>query len=124
MKVLFVDDDPMILDALSRLFQGREIKHAMAMSGHQALSICRHHDFDLVISDLNMPGMNGVELARQLRLLYPGLTLFAFTGSLGVDFMTDARGVFDRIFRKPQDSAELLNASAMSLAEKSAVPAA
>ena len=66
-KLLIVDDLPENLLALSKLVQDQERTVFQASSGEQALSLLLEHDFALAILDVQMPGMNGFELAELMR---------------------------------------------------------
>lgn len=110
MKILFADDDPMIRQAMKSLLTNSGIPFDAAASGDEALKLCAQNAYPLVVSDLEMPGLNGVELARRLREYYPEMTLFAFTGSSGAALANQAAKVFDHVFQKPNDMRALLNA--------------
>jgi two-component system invasion response regulator UvrY len=67
MKILLVDDHAIVRDGLKRLLggaSGREMREAA--DGRQALSIARAEAFDLIVLDLNLPGLGGLELLRRL----------------------------------------------------------
>lgn len=72
MRLLAVDDDPLILDLLPRVFRQAGLPQiTVAPSAMAALELIAHQDrvFDGIILDIEMPGMNGIELCRQLRRL-------------------------------------------------------
>lgn len=68
-KILFVDDEQFVLDGLSRLL--REYRHQwelrLALNGKDALEIVNNEIIDMIISDVRMPGMNGLELLEKLQ---------------------------------------------------------
>jgi len=64
LRILVVDDDPGVTAALRRSLPGHEITEALG--GTEALVLCRARTFDLVLTDLVMPGMSGAELAGRL----------------------------------------------------------
>jgi two-component system response regulator PilR (NtrC family) len=72
-RILIVDDDPMVLfvfrDTLKELGDAYEI--VTTPSGHEALSEIKNKSFDLVITDLNMPHLNGVQLTEAIRQTSP-----------------------------------------------------
>lgn len=84
-KLLLVDDDPTTTTALAAGLQrqGPIRTHAVA-SGEEALEAFHSSTWDAVATDLVMPGMDGIELIRQLRGLDPALPLFLFTGSASI----------------------------------------
>ncbi|MCU0285180.1 MAG: response regulator, partial [Acidobacteria bacterium] len=68
-KILIVDDEQFVLDGLGRLL--REYRHIwelhMALNGKEALEIVNNGAIDMIISDVRMPGMNGLELLEKLQ---------------------------------------------------------
>lgn len=66
-KVLFVDDDNMILKAYRRFFKKASWEFVIATSGEAALDILDREDIDLVVTDIKMPQMHGVELISKIR---------------------------------------------------------
>ncbi|CAO3587862.1 unnamed protein product [Absidia cylindrospora] len=69
LKVLLVDDNPINLQLLRRaLYTLFKINHMdMAYDGHQALKLLEHQPYDVILLDIDMPGMNGVDTARWIR---------------------------------------------------------
>ncbi|HZQ67533.1 MAG TPA: response regulator [Terriglobales bacterium] len=82
-KLLCVDDDPGIREFYDTLFGSHDYEVIPAADGRQALSILRSHpkQIDAVISDYDMPGMSGPELAAQVKLLRPDLPVIIVSGS-------------------------------------------
>src|SRR5690348_4648484 len=66
-KILLVDDRPENLIALERLLVDLDVELFKATSGNEALKMVLHHDFALALLDIQMPGMDGYELAQILR---------------------------------------------------------
>jgi len=69
-KILIVEDQAMVLGALTALINLEDDMEvvASATNGEQALISCANHDVDIVLSDIEMPVMNGLELARALQI--------------------------------------------------------
>lgn len=65
--VLLVDDDPAVLRAVSRTLRSRGFDVVTAHDGEQAVHSIRHRSFDVVLSDIGMPGMDGIQLLREVR---------------------------------------------------------
>lgn len=80
--VLVVDDDPMMLEVLSRVLQRENFALIVAGSGPEALERLQQHGghLDLLITDFLMPGMDGRELADRVRLRFPGVRVLYQTG--------------------------------------------
>ena len=66
-KILVVDDSPTVRQTVVMTLQRGGYKCVEAVDGLDALSVIKHHKFDLVITDLNMPSLNGFELTKELR---------------------------------------------------------
>lgn len=79
LSVLLVDDDPSILEVLAAFLQSRQYQVECRSSGSEALDVLRDHEFDLMISDIEMAGMNGFELLRIARRNYPNLGIVLMT---------------------------------------------
>jgi CheY-like chemotaxis protein len=81
-RILFVDDEEVVVDASVRILQRLGYDVSSAMSGNDALSIFRAHpdSFDLIITDMTMPGLTGIELARELMLIRPDIPIVLCTG--------------------------------------------
>src|SRR3989338_5285970 len=60
-KILVIDDDPLILKTISKMLEGEGLHGDACQSGREALAIVNGRTIDLVISDIRMPGMDGVE---------------------------------------------------------------
>lgn len=77
MKILVVDDEkdiePLFNQRFRKEIQRGELDFAFALSGEQALQYLQEHlsEVILILSDINMPGISGIELLRRIRGLYP-----------------------------------------------------
>lgn len=79
-KILIVDDQPLNIKILHQLFH-EEYEMFMATSGEQALQVCQKMQPDLVLLDIEMPGMSGYEVCQQLKA-------DPATANIGVIFIT------------------------------------
>lgn len=81
MKALVVDDDEMIRRLVAKVIEQETTFEVIgeAASGHEALEILGRQQVDLVITDLEMPGMSGVDLTREITARYPGTHVLALT---------------------------------------------
>lgn len=77
--VLLVDDDEMLLDVLKILLMSEKYEVLTALDGNKAIGIVKAVDLDLVISDIRMTPMNGIELLRQIHAAKPSLPVVMLT---------------------------------------------
>jgi CheY-like chemotaxis protein len=92
LRVLVVDDEPTITETLVEILNGEGFDAVAASTGEAALSSAQSFGPDVIISDVVMPGMNGVELGIQLRTLLPKSRIILFSGQTAtVDLLRDAR---------------------------------
>jgi DNA-binding NtrC family response regulator len=108
-KVLIVDDEENILHALTRLFRKEKYDILTAKSGAEGLEIMEEHNVDLIISDLKMPIMNGVEFLAQAKERNPDALRIMLTGQADIKAMLDAidQGEVYRFLLKPWNDDEL-----------------
>ncbi|HEV2880744.1 MAG TPA: response regulator [Pyrinomonadaceae bacterium] len=81
-RALVIDDAPDVTEMLAILLQYAGYEVVMVYSGAQALDAARAEQFDVLVSDIGMPGMNGYELAEAVRALpgYQATPMIAVTG--------------------------------------------
>ncbi|HCC54972.1 MAG TPA: hypothetical protein DEQ20_08635 [Desulfobulbaceae bacterium] len=77
---LIVDDDNMILSVVKQCLETIGYTCATAISAEDALKILDEASFSLMITDLQMGGMNGIELTRLTKKVYPSMSIIAMTG--------------------------------------------
>jgi len=102
-RILFVDDDVMILKSLRSVLRRDAARWDMLfVAGAEAalLEIRRSH-FDIVISDMRMPGMNGAALLETIRLECPDMCRIMLSGSADLDDVERARTVAHELLSKP-----------------------
>ncbi len=78
-KILVVDDDEGIRTSLARILRAEGHHVQVACDGLEAIGVCEDYRPDLLLSDIRMPGMDGVETFRQLREQIPELTVIFMT---------------------------------------------
>jgi CheY-like chemotaxis protein len=71
MRVLIVDDEPLVARSVARML--KDCVSTLAASGPEALSLCSQNEFDMILCDMMMPGMNGSEFFEALRDVRPEL---------------------------------------------------
>jgi len=108
-KILIVDDEEHILSSLKRLFRKENYRILTAKSGEEGLRILDEQEVDLIISDLKMPTMNGVEFLTRAKEKNPDALRIMLTGHADLKSVIDAidRGEVYRFLLKPWDDDEL-----------------
>src|ERR1039457_1852099 len=69
-RLLIVDDEAVIRDGLKRVLEGEAFVVETCSSGYSAIEIMQQRDFDLIITNLKMPGMSGIEVLKSVRTLF------------------------------------------------------
>ena len=110
-KVLCVDDEPNILSALRRMLSLEGFEVLTAENGAQALDMLARGSVSVIISDMQMPGMNGTELLEKIRQQWPQTMRLLLTGASDVSGAIDAinQGAIYRYIAKPWNDEELLS---------------
>ncbi len=111
-KILCLDDEPNILEAFQRQLRGR-FNLDMAVSGNQALQmIAEHGPYDIIISDLRMPGMDGIEFLQKVKNILPNSVRLMLTGNADQESAVRAvnEGNIFRFLNKPCSPKDLLKA--------------
>src|SRR5512145_2792455 len=118
-QLLIADDDRAMRAMLSSLFKERGLWVAEAASAEAALTLAAEHDFDVVLSDVRMPGLSGVELVGKLRRLRPGTPVVLMTAFGSIDSAVEAMrtGAFDYL-TKPFDPDAVILAVERALAHR------
>jgi DNA-binding response OmpR family regulator len=107
--ILVVDDDPSVGDAIQRLLTYSGYQAEAVTSGEQALSVFRPGKFGLVITDYDMPGIKGDDLAAAIRAGVPGQRIMILTGFMD-KLMAFGTPAADLVMSKPFGVRELLGA--------------
>lgn len=99
-RILVVDDVFENRHVMSLQLQRVGFVTQMAESGNEALNLLREFEPDLVLMDIQMPGMNGIEAAEHIHRLRPGLPIVAFTANVNLS-SGEAGREFQGVLRKP-----------------------
>lgn len=108
-KLLYVDDEPINIYLFSRMF-GKKYEVKEADSGFKGLEILKENsDIRVVISDMQMPVMNGLEFIAQAKSLYPKIHFCILTGYEITDQIKEsiATGLILKYFQKPFKMSEI-----------------
>lgn len=118
--ILVVDDERDVLDMIEVGLGLDGYDVLLAESGERALELIAGHPIDLVISDLRMPGMNGVETIVRLREIAPRLPVIVVTGYLPPDAVDRCRELGQvELLRKPFAFKKLTRAVHAALGKRS-----
>ncbi|MEA3360120.1 MAG: response regulator [Thermodesulfobacteriota bacterium] len=111
-KILIVDDEKQIREMFEQAFSRAGYEVQTAETAEQALEIVRETPYWVFFLDLNLPGMNGIELCRQIRYNYPMAISIAVTGYASLFELSDCREAgFEDYFTKPVNLSDLLEAA-------------
>ena len=103
-NVLLVDDEPSILKVVQRAMQATiDCDVSTALNGDQALRIMEKNPFDVLVSDISMPGMDGTTLVNVVSELYPKTTRLIFSARSGGEIGLKTAGSAHQFYLKPQD---------------------
>lgn len=112
-RVLVVDDDATIRQLLVALLEEIKCDVISASNGVSGMELFALHELDLVVTDIIMPGMEGLELVRNLKKIKPTIKIIAmsaYRGSGKLDYLKHARAFgVDQTFQKPFDAHEFLD---------------
>ena len=79
-SILLVDDEARFVEILAQRLQARGLTVETATSGEEAVLLTKTRDFDTVLLDLSMPGMDGIEVLREMKKTNPSLQIVILTG--------------------------------------------
>ncbi len=108
--IFFVDDNPEVRNVVGRILKQVGAKVSCFACAADCLEKLRNHKCDLLITDVKMPGMSGIGLLREVKLLAPWLSVLVITGYADISMAIEAmrEGALDFI-RKPLDRDSFLS---------------
>ena len=123
-SILIIDDEEDIRDALQMVLEsvGHDVK--VASNGNEAVELQRGEPADLIITDIIMPGNDGVDIIKEIRQEFPGIRIIAISGGGGVqptEYVPEAitttaylaaakEAGADMVFTKPFERKDLIQA--------------
>ena len=108
-RILFVDDEPNVLEGLRRMLRPmrKEWEMAFAPGGEEALATLAEKHFDVVVSDMRMPGMDGAQLLSEVKRRYPQIVRIVLSGHSEQEMVLRSIGPAHQYLAKPCDSERL-----------------
>ncbi len=100
-KVLVVDDNLMMRRMIINMFRESGLEFHEAGDGREGLEKIQEHHFDLVITDIIMPGMEGIEMIMQAKRQIPALKIIAISGGKPYYLYLAKRLGIEAVFTKP-----------------------
>ncbi len=119
-KLMLVDDEAPFVETMTKRLVRRGFEVVSAFSGPEALGLLKRlTDIDVVILDVKMPGMDGIEALREMKTAYPLLEVIMLTGHATVESAIEGMklGAFDYLM-KPCDMDQLLSKVQEAVAKK------
>ncbi len=108
-SILLVDDDAGIRESMQAILMLQGYDVDLASSGQEALDLCAGRDYDVVLLDIFMPEMDGVETLRRIKERRPATRVIMITGMEGgVEAQRAMEEGAEALFRKPLDVATFL----------------
>jgi len=121
-RVLVIDDDPDTVDLFTAILSDAGYEVVGALTGGDGLMVLEVESPDIILLDLKMPGVHGMDVLRRLRMARPDIPVIIVSGQADAELAraTLRRGAVDYI-RKPIDLEHLLRATAAALAGRAAL---
>lgn len=118
-EILIVDDEETVRNVLSQVLQEDGYAVSAAANGEQALEFLEHRWFALVITDIKMPGMSGMELLAAIKRRFPETQVIIITSHASLETTLEAlrHGAYDYLF-KPFEDLDLISAAARRAVEQ------
>ncbi|MCD6518951.1 MAG: response regulator [Anaerolineae bacterium] len=108
-KILVVDDDPGICETMMDILMLEGYHVQVASQGEEAIAKCREEKYDVILLDIRMPGLDGVETLKEIKRISPSVRVIMITGyevgELAARAMEEGA---EAVFRKPLDVATFL----------------
>jgi DNA-binding NtrC family response regulator len=115
-RILVVDDEPVVRESLHAWFSQDEYPVEMAADAHEAMRMLEESSWDILLTDVKMPGMDGLELQKKAKQIDPEITVIIMTAYASVDSAMQAikEGAYDYVTKPldPEDLEQIINRAA------------
>jgi DNA-binding response OmpR family regulator len=120
LKVLLIDDEPQFVEVLAERLEARGFSVQTALTGDEGLAKLQEQEADVVILDVQMPGMDGVETLREIKRIKPLVEVIMLTGHATIESGIQGLklGAYDYLM-KPTDTEDLVAKMLRAYARKS-----
>ena len=112
-RILVVDDEPVVRESLRDWFTHGGFPVDMAVDAHEALQKLQQSSWDILLTDVKMPGMDGLELQQRVKQIDPDITVIIMTAYASVDSAMQAikEGAYDYVTKPldPEDLEQIIN---------------
>jgi len=100
-NVLLVDDEPEFLETLVKRLTKRGLNISTAQNGEEALAVIRGKEIDVVVLDVRMPGIDGIQTLREINKLNPLMEVIMLTGHASIEVAIEGMelGAFDYLMK-------------------------
>ena len=110
LKILYVEDETLVLFSVTEILRRRVDEVIPAINGEEGFELFQKHVPDVIITDINMPKMSGLDMARKIKLLKPDIHIFLLSAYAQPDYLLDAIDIGVKGFlKKPLDKEKLFS---------------
>jgi DNA-binding NtrC family response regulator len=115
-QILIIDDESSVADALRIILEDNSYQVTVASRGLEGLELARRHCFDVIVSDVGLPDMTGLEVLDAVRKVCPRCVVILITSLCTMNLLDEARGggAYD-ILQKPFPPGDMLKLIAAAL---------
>lgn len=99
-KILVVEDDEFCAILISEFLEDKQYHLSFVKNGEDAMRLCDNHDFDLVLLDIQLPKIDGIQVAKYIKEMNPKIPLIAVTASV-INYQMFQNSGIDLVLEKP-----------------------
>jgi YesN/AraC family two-component response regulator len=110
LNILFVDDEDLIIDVMKDILEFFFRNVYYANNGVDGIQICRDNDIDVIMSDITMPKMNGIEMVNEIRSFNNSIKVIFLSAHNEIDYLNSIKELKASSIIKPINSIEMIKA--------------